>query len=241
MRNPAWQVRHPGEDYSGSIEELMPSPLDTNSNLNTIRVAIVEDDGGLQSGLVILLNAAEGMTCVGAFSSAEDFLRNLSKIKADVLVVDINLPGISGIELVEKVKTLMPDAEVLILTMYEDGDLIFRALQAGASGYLLKRVPPAKLVAAIREVAIGGAPMSPSVARRIVQQFQPAVSRCPEIALLTGRERETLELLSKGQLYKEIGDQLGISIDTVRSHIRKIYEKLRVQSRAEASLKFRGL
>jgi DNA-binding NarL/FixJ family response regulator len=158
--------------------------------------------------------------------------------KPDVALVDINLPGMSGIECVAKLKARLPDLHVLMLTTYEESDLIFDSLRAGANGYLLKSMPPNELIDALAEVHAGGAPMSMQIARKVVQHFHRAKVTDAEVDALSPREFEVLGLLAKGRLYKEIADQLGIGLGTVRTYQRRIYEKLHVQSRTEAAVRF---
>jgi DNA-binding NarL/FixJ family response regulator len=167
-------------------------------------------------------------------------LADLPRHPPDVVLMDINLPGINGIECVRQLKVKMPAVQFIMLTIYEDGNRLFKSLMAGASGYLLKRTPPDKLLAAIREAHEGGAPMTPEVARRVVQHFQQIPQPASELQRLTPRETEVLEQLAKGFLYKEIEDNLGISTGTLRSYITNVYEKLHVHSRTEAVVKFLG-
>ena len=210
-----------------------------------IRVALVEDDGRIRASLISLFELAQGYRCVNAFASAEEALAGSVTDIADVILMDINLPGRSGIECVAELKRRNPTLLVIMLTVYEDADKIFSALRAGASGYLLKRTPPSELLEAIREAVEGGSPMSSLIARKVVASFQDAAvsqptSAAPSTPLpsLTPREREILGALAKGLLYKEIAEQLGISTTTVRTHLRSIYEKLQVQTRTEAVVRF---
>jgi DNA-binding NarL/FixJ family response regulator len=205
-----------------------------------ITVAIVEDDRGLREDLRELIASRKGLRCVGAFGSAEDALRGLPENPADVVIMDINLPQMSGIECTRALKARLPETQVIMLTMFDDTQLIFDALRAGASGYLLKRAAPKELPAAIEQVQQGGSPMTPEIARQVVQFFQHQSPVPAADDDLTERERELLSLLARGRQYKEISDQLGISVDTVRSHIRRIYRKLHVHSRTEATVKFLG-
>jgi DNA-binding NarL/FixJ family response regulator len=198
-----------------------------------IRVSIVEDDARVRGGLVQLINLSDGYECVSQHSNAEVALKELPDAKPDVVLMDINLPGLNGVECVRQLKQVLPQVQVVMLTVYEDTEMIFKALTAGATGYLLKQTPPADLLAAIRDVHRGGSPMTSHIARKIVASFQqPAPARTLEN--LTPREQEVLDHLAKGYLYKEIAEALGISYDTVHAHIRKIYEKLQVRSRTEA-------
>jgi DNA-binding NarL/FixJ family response regulator len=201
-------------------------------------VAIVEDDAGIRDNLGALLNGSPGCRCVGACSSGEEALIQVPHWRPEVVLMDINLPGMSGIECVARLKVKMPDVLVLMLTVYEDGDSIFRALKAGASGYLVKRLASDKLLEAIEEVMSGGAPMSCQIARKVVQFFHHA-GPSPEVSEnLTPRETEILDLLVAGYFFKEIADRLGISGETVRTHVNHIYRKLHVRSRTEAVVKY---
>jgi DNA-binding NarL/FixJ family response regulator len=202
----------------------------------SISVSIVEDDNGVRSSLAKLIDSSPGFRCLSHHPTAESALKELPRTNPEVVLMDINLPGMSGMECVRKLKPLLPNAQIIMLTVYQNTEHIFTALAAGATGYLLKQTPPAELLAAIRDVSAGGSPMSSHIARKIVQSFQkvaPAVSRAG-LESLTPREQEVLDYLAKGFLYKEIADALKISYDTVHAHIRKIYEKLQVRSRTEA-------
>ncbi len=202
-----------------------------------IRVMIVEDDAAVRDGLRLLISGSEGYSCIAACASAEDALEEISGQKPDVVLMDINLPGMNGIECVVHIKNNWPHIQVMMLTVFDNTDEIFRSLTAGATGYLLKKTPPAKLLEAISEVYNGGSPMSGEIARKVVQTFlKPAIHEVPD-ARLTAREEEILTYLSKGYLYKEIASELFISIETVRTHIRKIYQKLQVRTRTEALLR----
>jgi DNA-binding NarL/FixJ family response regulator len=203
-----------------------------------ITVSIVEDDRGTRESLAELLNDASGMRCLGSYATGEAALRGIPAEAPDVAMVDINLPGMSGIDCVSKLKTLLPKLQVLMITTYEDGDLIFRSLRAGASGYLLKKTPRAKLIEAVEEVHAGGAPMSMQIARKVVGHFHRLQQTISDVDKLTKREQEILALLAKGRRYKEIVDELGLSLSTVRTHLSHIYNKLHVQSRTEAAVKF---
>ena len=202
-----------------------------------ITVAIVEDDDGLRRSLMSVLEDARGFKCLGAFGTAEDALREVPKHPPEVVLMDINLPGMSGIECVRKMRELLPKCRVVMITVYRDNDKIFEALRAGASGYLLKRATPKIILDAIMDVHQGGSPMSSEVARKVVEAFQRPVVKAEEQSQLSSREREVLELLSKGLPDKLIADQLAISKRTVRFHLGHIYDKLHVQSRTEAVLK----
>jgi DNA-binding NarL/FixJ family response regulator len=207
-----------------------------------IRIAFVEDDAPFAQTLVGYFKLTNSIHCERVFATAEIALDQLPTLAPDLVLVDINLPKMSGIELVARLKERRPEQLCLMLTMYEETPLIFDALKAGACGYLLKRTPPADIVSAIEQVNSGGSVMSPQIARQVVSFFHRSPSPAPDqkLASLTEREREVLDLLSKGHLYKEIADRLTISLDTVRSHLRKVYEKLHVHSRTEAVLRYLG-
>jgi DNA-binding NarL/FixJ family response regulator len=203
-----------------------------------IRVAIVEDSRGTRENLTELLNHAPTLRCVGAHPSGEEALRQIPAETPDVVLMDINLPQMNGIECVAQLKQQMPKTQVLMLTTYEEGDLIFDSLRRGASGYLLKNMPPRELVEAIEDVHTGGAPMSPQIARKVVAHFQQIKKPQSDMEQLTKREQEILALLAKGYFYKEIAEQMGVTIHTVKAHSHHVYEKLHVQSRTEAVLKY---
>ncbi len=204
----------------------------------TITVSIVDDEADLRKHIAGYLAAAGNIHCVSAYASAKEALKHLPQDKPDVILMDINLGEMDGIECVRRLTVLMPEAQVLMLTVFEDTEQIFRALAAGASGYLLKRLSPKKLLEAIEDVLAGGSPMSASIARKVVHSFKAAPARGDESADLSDRERAVLDGLAAGLAYKQIADQLGISIHTVRNYIRRIYEKLHVCSRTEAVAKF---
>ena len=203
-----------------------------------ISVSIVDDDAPARGILTDWIRGAEGFKCIGAHDSGDNAQAALLAEKPSVVLMDINMPGISGIECVRRLKPQMPDTQFVMLTVYEDPDHIFKALTSGASGYLLKRTPRAELLAALKDVHAGGSPMSSNIARKIVQSFQRFNTSPTETENLSPREREVLELLARGYLYKEIADSLHISVPTVNTHIRRIYEKLHVRSRSQAVAKF---
>ncbi len=206
-----------------------------------ISVSIVEDNPGTRNNLVALLSSEPQVRLIQAYATGEDAVRGIVPAqKPDVVVVDIKLPGMNGIECVAKLKATMPGLRVLILTTYQESDLIFNCLRVGANGYLLKDMPAEELIQAIQQVHSGGAPMSMQIARKVVAYFHEIKEPQSDTAKLTQREQEILGLLAKGYLYKEIADQLGISLNTMKSHQHAIYEKLHVQSRTEATLKFLG-
>lgn len=203
-----------------------------------IKVAIVEDDAGLRTSLADWIKQSPRLTCAGSFPDAETALAASPDSEPDVWLVDINLPRQSGIELVAQLHARKPLLKALMLTVYEDGDKVFEALKAGASGYLLKRHTTRGLVAAVEQLYAGGAPMSPEIARKVVGFFHRRKEAAHTLASLTARELEVLEQLSKGYAYKEIADHLGISLDTVRMHLRHVYEKLHTRCRTEAVVKY---
>jgi len=205
-----------------------------------IRVALVEDDHQVRAGLRLLIDHSKKCACVAAFASAEEALARLPSLQADVVLMDIRLPGMSGIECIRELKLRQPKFQIMMLTVFEEHDRIFQSLTAGASGYLLKQTPPDKLLEAITELHRGGAPMSTQIARRVVEVFQQAAPGGDATAGLSPREKEIVALLAKGHLYKEIASQLGISVETVRTHIHNTYEKLHVRSRTEAVMKIYG-
>jgi RNA polymerase sigma factor (sigma-70 family) len=202
-----------------------------------ITVAIVEDNADLRGTLARVINRAPGHQCVGQYGDAESALAGLPKDKARVVLMDINLPGMNGVECVRKLKHVLPETLVVMLTAYEDTENIFGSLEAGASGYLLKRSKTAEILEAIKDVVDGGSPMTAHIARKVVHSFQSKTASSQATENLAEREREVLDLLSQGFMYKEIADKLGISFETVRTYIRRIYEKLQVRSRTEAVAK----
>jgi len=206
----------------------------------SIAIAIVEDNNGLREGFSALLNRTPGMSCVGAYATAEDAVRDMPTAKPAVALVDIHLPGMDGIECVARLKESLPELQILMLTRFEQSDLIFNSIRAGASGYLLKSIPPDELVAAIEQVHAGGAPMTMQIARKVVEHFQQIPQPASDVEQLTSREKELLKSLADGFSYKEIADRLNISIHTVRTHCQHIYVKLHVQSRTLAVLKYLG-
>lgn len=202
-----------------------------------IKVSIVDDNEGIRSSLAALIRRAPTLKLLGEYSDAETAVKEIPAKVPDVVLMDINLPGMNGVECVRKLKQLLPATQVMMLTAYEDTENIFNSLAAGASGYLLKRAPRAELLDAIREVTRGGSPMSTHIARLVVQSFQRPVAAPEPVEELSEREREVLDLLSQGLMYKEIAEKLGIGFETVRTYIRRIYEKLHVRTRTEAVAK----
>lgn len=203
-----------------------------------IKVSIIEDDREIREHLALLVGGSSGFRCLSTHESAEEALRQIPLNPPDVALVDVNLAKLSGIECVRQLKARLPQLQCLMLTVYEDSDTIFKALAAGASGYLLKRTAPVRLLDAIEEVHSGASPMTGKVARIVVQYVQKMKQTASPIELLSRREQEILDLLAKGYRYKEIADMLAISFDTVRSHLRNIYEKLQVHSRTEAVVRY---
>ena len=205
-----------------------------------ITVSIVEDDAQVRASLARLIDSSSGCHCVSRHGSAENALQEIPSIKPDVALMDINLPGINGVECVRLLKPQLPATQIIMLTVYQNTEHIFDALAAGATGYLLKQPPPDELLAAILEVHAGGSPMSSHIARKIVQSFQRVVTPSPEAQALTPREAQVLDLLAKGFLYKEIAETTKTTYATVHTHIRHIYEKLHVRSRTEAVARHLG-
>jgi DNA-binding NarL/FixJ family response regulator len=203
----------------------------------TLGVSIVEDDEDIRANLALLISRAAGFRLVGEYGSAEDALEQIPRAIPEVALMDINLPGLSGIECAQRLKSEVPQMQIVMLTVYEDADQIFQSLRAGASGYLLKRTAGPKILEAIRDVHSGGSPMNSHIARKVVQYFsqQPVQAG---LETLSAREMEVLESLARGRLYKEIADSLAISLDTVRKHLQKIYQKLHVHSRTEAVVRY---
>jgi DNA-binding NarL/FixJ family response regulator len=203
-----------------------------------INVSIVEDSDKFRETLARILNRSEGFRCISQYPNAEDALKALPQDKPDVVLMDINLPGMNGVECVRQLKQAMPTLQVMMLTVYEDTENIFNALAAGATGYMLKRTPRDELLEAVREVHRGGSPMTTHIARKVVLSFQRAAPAASPTENLSPREQEVLDCLAKGFLYKEIAEKLSISYETVHTYIRRIYEKLQVRTRTEAVAKF---
>ena len=203
-----------------------------------ITVSIVDDEKELCQSIATFVNGAPGFRCVSMYHSAEAALKHLPQDRPDVVLMDIHLIGMSGIECVERLKTMVPEMQVMMLTVYEDTEQIFKALSAGASGYMLKRLTPGKLLEAIREVHEGGSPMSGPIARKVVASFQGAGQTDAEKTHLSSREQMVLDCFAKGLTYKQTADRLSISVDTIRTYVRRVYEKLHVQSRTEAVAKY---
>jgi DNA-binding NarL/FixJ family response regulator len=210
-----------------------------------IKVAIVEDNRKLRLELADTIRVQPGLECVATCASGEEAVKQLPAAAPDVVLMDIHLQGMNGIDCTRQLKQLLPDTQIVMLTMFDDSEKIFSALRSGASGYLLKRFAAAELLGAIDQAHQGGSPMTPQIARQVVQAFRdgekaPKPKSAGEMDQLTERERELLSLMANGKHYKEVADTLNISTDTVRSHIRRIYKKLHVHSRTEAVVKFLG-
>jgi len=204
----------------------------------SISVSIVEDNNQLRATLARILNRADGFRCLSHYANAEDALKDLPRVRPDVVLMDINLPGMNGVQCVRQLKVLLPQIQVMMLTVYEDTENIFNALAAGASGYMLKRTSRKELLDAIQDVQRGGSPMTMHIARKVVQSFQHTAATAQPTENLSEREQQVLDLLSQGLMYKEIAEKLGISYETVHTYIRRIYEKLQVRTRTEAVAKF---
>jgi DNA-binding NarL/FixJ family response regulator len=203
-----------------------------------ITVSIVEDNDKFRGTLAKVLNRAEGFSCISQYANAEDAIKGIPKDSPQVILMDINLPGMNGVECVRQLKQVTPTLQVMMLTVYEDTENIFNALAAGATGYMLKQTSQDKLLDAIREVQRGGSPMTAHIARKVVLSFQRTAATAAPTENLSPREQEVLDCLSQGFLYKEIAEKLGISYETVHTYIRRIYEKLQVRTRTEAVAKF---
>ncbi len=204
----------------------------------SISVSIVEDNDQLRGTLARVLNRADGFRCLSHYANAEDALKDLPRVRPDVVLMDINLPGMNGVQCVRQLKVLLPQIQVMMLTVYEDTENIFNALAAGANGYMLKRTSSKELLEAIQDVQRGGSPMTMHIARKVVQSFQHTAATAQSTENLSEREQQVLDLLSQGLMYKEIAEKLGISYETVHTYIRRIYEKLQVRTRTEAVAKF---
>ncbi len=203
-----------------------------------INVAIIEDNNIIREGLAALINGTDGYKCVGVYPTSEKFLQQIPHVKMDVILMDIGLPGMNGIEALKRAREINPDLNILMLTVYEESDMVFQALCAGACGYLVKKTPPSRLLEAIKDIYEGGSPMSSQIARQVINEFQKEKNFISKNEYsLSNREKEVLNHLSNGKSYQEIGDQLYISVDTVRHHIRNIYKRLHVHTQSEAVAK----
>lgn len=204
----------------------------------SIRVSIVEDNNEIREGLAVLIDGSPGYRCVATYPDAERALAQIPGLQPDVVLMDIQLPKMSGIECVEKLKEHHPDLQIMMLTVYEDDDNVFKSIVAGASGYVLKKTPPSELLEAISDLHNGGSPMSDRIARKVVQAFQQMGKSSKKTENLTQRESEILSYIAKGYQDKEIAEKLFLSSETVRTHLRNIYKKLHVRSRMEAALEY---
>ncbi len=198
-----------------------------------LRIGIVEDDKKIREGMAILIDGSEGFSCADVFESAEEAIKEIPKLNLDVVLMDIHLPMKSGIDCIKELVPVCQNTQFVMFTSFEDTELVFKALKAGATGYLTKTTQPSKILDALTEVHKGGSPMSSHIARKIVSSFHTTETN-DELKKLSEREKQILNLLSKGYRYKEIADQLFLSTETIRTHIRNIYEKLQVNSRTEA-------
>lgn len=203
-----------------------------------IKVGIVEDNAGVRRTLQTLLDESPGFACTCECGSGEEALRLIPRDLPDVVLMDLHLPNLSGIETTARLKQVLPTLNIIMITVYADAESVFKALRAGACGYLLKRSSPEEILDAITEVSRGGAPMTSEIARKVVAAFQAPVPVKPEAETLSRREREILESLCQGYSNQDIADRLKLSVETVRWHLKKIYEKLHVSSRTEAMAKF---
>ena len=201
--------------------------------LDNISVCIVEDMEEVRNGLAGIINMTEGFKVVQSFTNAEDALAKLPKLSPDIVVMDIHLPGMNGIECIKQVRKKNPQIQFMMFTVYENSDTVFEALEAGATGYLLKNSSPAKIIESLRELYNGGSPMNAEIAKKLVTRFQKQVAVNNDYNL-TPKEKQVLEMMAKGYLYKEIANELNNTVNTIKQHIRNIYEKLHVQNKAEA-------
>ena len=205
-----------------------------------IKVGIVEDNKTLREGFETLINRTPEMQCICACGTVGDAVKQIPPAQPDVVLMDIQLPDGTGIDCTARIKEQLPNVQIIVVTVYADSDWIFQALQAGASGYLLKRATPARIIEAIREAQEGGVPMTPEIARKVIGQFQAPVKAAEEVERLTPRETEVLQFIMHGLANKEIADRMSISVNSVKWHLRHIYEKLHVRSRVEAVLKYKN-
>ncbi len=205
-----------------------------------IKIAIVEDNPKIREAFRVIIESTSEFELTSSYDNAEEALKDIPKKNPDVILMDLNLPGKSGIEATRSLKKELNDLQVMVITVYNDSHRVFEALIAGADGYLLKRTPPEEIVEAIKDLHKGGSPMTPQIARMVVQSFRNEKRNFDELESLSEREREILSHLAKGYSYKEIGEELFISTETVRGHLRKIYKKLQVRSSSQAILKYLG-
>jgi len=207
-------------------------------NNDSIRVAVVEDKAAFRRGLQAILEMTPGIECVGMYGTGEEALKFIPSSAPDIVLMDVNLPGMSGIECTRELKQLLPTVQIVMLTIEENTDRVFSALRSGATGYLLKTAPPAEILEAIQLVARGGSPMSPVIARRVVESFHSAPDSSSARESLTDREVQVMQRIAQGNRIKEVALALGVSPTTVQTYVRRIYEKLQVRSQAEAVAKF---
>lgn len=223
-----------------SKPERGPNPKDHGAQKKTIRICVVEDDTWLRSILEQEIGRIPDFAFLESYANAESALAGIPALQPDVVLMDINLPGMNGVECLRRLKAACPTVQILMLTVYEDSEQIFNSLLAGASGYLLKRSATSEIMDSIRQVCEGGSPMTANIARRVVQYFHQMGGTSPDCEKLSPREREVLELLARGDAYKQIADKLNVGLETVRMNVKHIYSKLRVHSRGEAVAKLRA-
>jgi|ERR1017187_7966802 DNA-binding NarL/FixJ family response regulator len=207
---------------------------------NLLTVAVVEDDAQVRQSLANILRRGPGVVCVGEYGDAEEAVREIPRVKPKVVLMDINLPGMSGVDCVRRLSELTPQTQIVMLTVYDNTDAIFKSLAAGACGYLLKPISSAQLLSAVRDVYAGGVPMTSDIARKVLQTFKEPAPAAFDAETLSAREQEVLNFLAKGYLYKEIAEQLNIAYGTVHTYIERIFKKLQVRSRAQAVAKYLG-
>jgi DNA-binding NarL/FixJ family response regulator len=203
--------------------------------MSNIKVVIFEDNSNLRRGLTTLINGSDGFECTGAFGNCDNLVKNITETKPDVVLMDIGLPGMDGIEAVKLMKPLFPEIKILMETIFEDDEKVFHSICAGAEGYILKNTPPAQILQAIREIHCGGAPMTPSIASKVLAMFKSGTTFTKDESYnLTDREMEILKYLVEGMSYKAVAEKCFVSLDTVSSHVKNIYKKLQVHSKSEA-------
>lgn len=217
---------------------MNPSSDTKRRSQSPVKVVVVEDEAWLRENLAKEIGDAEGFRCINKYGTAESALQGIPADQPDVVLMDINLPGMDGVECIRRLRAKAPDIKCLMFTVYEESEKIFNSLLAGANGYLLKRSGTAELLDAIEQAHAGGAPLSSSIARKVVAYFNDMGAGHSETAALSPRERQVLELLAKGAAYKTIADQLSLSIETIRMNVKHIYTKLHVHSRGEAAAKY---
>jgi len=230
----------PAKPTKSSEALALPGKAATAPKSPAARVVLVEDDSNLRKTMIAFINRSTGFCCAGTFADGETALAEIPPLKPDLVLMDIGLPGISGIECVSALKAIIPTTPIIMLTVYDEGDYLFDSLKAGASGYLLKRSIGDKLLEAMEEARAGGLPLTRHMAAKVGQYFQKFGRSQTEVNTLTPREQEVLQRLADGFRYKEMAAQMGISLDTVREHARRIYTKLHVSSRTEAVVKYLG-